>query len=121
MYLEDDTKRPPVGVDEVLLGILELKGNVTAIAERLERPRWVVQKLINETPTLLVAAQDVTESRIDRSEMVIDAYVEKADLNAARLVVTTLGRNRGWTTRSEVTGKDGGAVVVQFEGPENDL
>jgi len=118
-YLDDG--RPLLGVDEVMVALFEHQGNVGAAALAIERPRHRVQKLINETPTLQMFLMDLQETRIDKAEQVIDHYLNEGDFGAARLVVTTQGKQRGWTQRSEVTGKDGGAVTVVIEGPDANL
>lgn len=117
----DDQKRPPLSVDEVMLALAECGGNVSAAAEYLDRPRWRVQTLINETPTLQILMQDIEGSVVDKAVENIHDAVFTGDFNASRLVVTTLGKDRGWNTRSEVTGKDGGSVVVNIEGPDANL
>jgi hypothetical protein len=117
----DDSNRPLLGVDEVMVALLEHDGDVSAAAETINRPRWKVQKLIDETPTLQMIAGDLQATLVDQAESILKSSLDKDDIGTARLVVTTLGKNRGWTTRQEMTGKDGQAVQVTIEGPDANL
>jgi hypothetical protein len=117
----DDSNRPLLGVDEVMVALLEHDGDVSAAAEAINRPRWKVQKLIDETPTLQMIAGDLQASIVDQAESVLKGALDNDDIGTARLVVTTLGKNRGWTPRQEMTGKDGRAVQVTIEGPDANL
>ena len=46
----------------------------------------------------------------------VDPSIARIKLDAAKVVVTTLGKDEGYSTRVEQTGKDGGAIQVEGNG-----
>ena len=98
VYL-DEQGRPPLSVDEVMLALWESKGDYSAAAQALERPRFSVKALI-EPPLkpCCCSWKSLRGTCVHGSgENVIFAAVEKGDMGAARLVVQTLGKDDGWS------------------------
>jgi len=56
-----------------------------------------------------VVAQE-RESLVDRAESKLMEAVDKGELKAVLFVLETMGKERGWTKRTEVTGADGAAL-----------
>ena len=119
IYLDD--QRPPLSVDEVLLALYENHGDMSAAAQSLGRPRHSVKNLVDRTPTLQLYVEDVKGEIYDCAKNVIVTAVKSGDLGAAKLVVTTLGKDDGWSTRQEHTGKDGEKLTVVIEGMDSQL
>ena len=45
----------------------------------------------------------------------VDPAIARIKLDAAKVVVTTLGKDEGYSTRTEVTGKDGKDLKITFD------
>ena len=57
---------------------------------------------------------------VDRAENVIVENLERGDLQTAIYVTKTIGKDRGWSERHEVTGADGGDLVITIRPPKRD-
>lgn len=112
---EVDTSEIPQDVDELHPELLEqalyaFKGNVSAIARHLGRRRSVIDEYINTKPDLKVVRDDIRAGSVDKAETNIYDAVEKGDLGASFYILNTLGKDRGYTARSELTGPNGDAI-----------
>ena len=104
---EDNT----FSVERVLPLIDEFKGNISAIARHLGKSRSQTKDYIDRKPELLTALRDWRESIIDHAEENIFDEVLKGDSASSKMVVATLGKDRGWVPRNENTGKDGKDLI----------
>lgn len=94
--------------DQELIELLEAnRGNKAACARALNIRRGSFDDLVNTRPDVLAAYQDLREELVDRAETNIFNAVEAGDKGLSQYVVATLGKNRGWAGRQELTGKDG--------------
>ncbi len=87
-------------------------GNVSAIARVLKMRRGAVQDRINVSPDLISILEENREGVIDDSEMNMFKAVKKGDLLASKFILSTIGKNRGYGTRTELTGLDGAAIAA---------
>lgn len=117
----DDTNLPPLGVDEILVALYENGNSIYRAAEALDRKRSTIQAIIDREPTLKLYLDDHRETRVDKAEEIIDVAIEAKDLGIAKMVVVHQGKNRGWSTRTEQTGKDGSPLQVVIEGLDAQL
>jgi len=56
---------------------------------------------------------------IDKAELKLEQAVMNGEPWAVTLTLKSLGKNRGYVERQEVTGADGGAIVVEWDDSEN--
>jgi hypothetical protein len=56
------------------------------------------------------------EEIVDYAEMGLRGAVLNKEAWAIAFSLKTLGKSRGYVERQEVTGKDGGAIVVDWDG-----
>jgi hypothetical protein len=122
---EDPTSPPPespgrerIYSDAEIDAALTKSHGILAVAARaLGCARKAIQERIDGAPDYwkprLAAYR---ETMVDKGENVIleamDSEDEKVKLDAAKYLLTCLGKARGYTTRTEVTGADGGPVEV---------
>lgn len=98
-------------VERYLRLIEEHRGNKSAMAREEGVTRTQLSDYIDSTPELLSALQDWRQGIIDKSEDNIFVAAEKGDLASSKMIVATLGKDRGWVPREEQTGKDGMPLI----------
>lgn len=100
----------PLHKQDVIAALLEAKGNYGVMAHLLGRSRASVKRYVETRPDVWSFYEDHFEAVLDKVEdNLIEAALE-GDLTAARFVLQTRGKERGYTTRVERTGKDGGPM-----------
>jgi len=57
---------------------------------------------------------------IDKAELKLEQAVMNGEPWAVAMVLKTLGKSRGYVERQEVTGAEGGAVIVKWDDENND-
>jgi hypothetical protein len=76
-------------------------------------------KTIERRAKTVKAVQDVIEKyrgrRVDVAELALDKALANGEQWAVVFALKTIGRDRGYIERAEVTGADGGAVKLQIE------
>lgn len=119
--------RNAVKVQHYLELIRLCRGNVSAMAREEGISRSVCKQYIDKCPELVSALNDWRQEIVDKAEDNIFILVEKGDGAASKMVVSMLGKDRGWVAREEQTGKDGTPLipsVIEFttyeEEPEAD-
>lgn len=103
--------RDPAKIERYLHLIEECRGNISEMARQEAKRRTDVKDYIDRTPELLTALNDWRQGIIDKSEDNIFKAAESGDLGASKMIVATLGKDRGWVPREEQTGKDGKDLV----------
>lgn len=67
--------------------------------------------------------QDIIDSYrgqlIDKAELKLEQAVMSGEPWAVQFSLRTIGKARGYVERQEVTGADGGAIVVEWDDSEN--
>ena len=89
-------------------------GNKREIARRLGINRETVSIYIDNSPEISAAYEQEKESAIDYVESRLMAGIKNGDPESIRFFLRTIGRRRGYGDRMEVTGQNGGAIIVQM-------
>lgn len=89
------------------LAIKDSMGIKTAIAQRVGCSRGTVENALERWPDLQALIDDERSSIIDLAETKLMQQVTGGELRAILFTLETLGKDRGWTKRTEVTGADG--------------
>lgn len=87
-------------------------GNVTAAARELGYSRTQVYKKINASPALQEVLVEAREELVDIAESALRKEILDGNITAIIFALKTLGKSRGYVERQEVTGADGGALIV---------
>ena len=99
-------------------------GIVSQIAKRLSVDWSTARKYINAWDETKKAFEDERETILDMAESTIFKSVKEGNSQDAKWVLSTLGKNRGFSERQEITGANGetfaNKVVVQFVRPEDE-
>ncbi len=98
----------PLTDDAIAKALMKAGGNMSDAAKALKVTRQAVSKRVNATPSLKAVCDEAAESLLDMAESKLKTSVKAGRAWAIRLVLTTKGRGRGYVTRQEATGPDGG-------------
>ena len=87
---------------EILEAIQDTGGIINKIAQKLNCDWHTADKYISKYESSKIALQDERQTLIDDSENVIRNAVRSGDVQSAKFVLTTLGKKRGYTEKTEV-------------------
>lgn len=85
-------------------------GNISATARAHGVARQSVQDFIERYPELVQVLKDARETLVDNAESALSVAVAAQEQWAVKYVLSTLGKDRGYTERHELTGRDGGPL-----------
>ena len=106
--------------NQIIDALREKHGNLSAAARYLGCDRHTVTRYINTYPTVKAVADEERETLIDFAENQLFKQVQDGNITAIIFTLKTIGKSRGYVERQEVTGADGGAVVVKWDAENND-
>jgi hypothetical protein len=105
--------------DEVIAVIPGSAGIKTTIAKRLGVSRWTVDNYLRRWKAVQLAYDEECESVIDLAESVVIKSFQSGETSDARWYLSRKGRHRGYVERQEVTGENGGALVIEMTWGDN--
>ena len=88
--------------EQLLEAIKDTGGIMSRIADKLGCSWHSAEKHVNKNEVAKQAYKDERQGLIDDSENVIRNAVKGGDVQSAKFVLMTLGKNRGYTERQEV-------------------
>ena len=100
---------------KVALALTETKGMITLAAKRLGCAPNTVRRYVREYAACRQALEDARAEMGDTAELKLYKAVTDGEPWAITFYLKTLGKDRGYTERQEVTGKDGGALAAPVE------
>ncbi len=86
------------------------QGNLSAVAKRLGCARGTLYSFISKHATCQKALKDARETLLDGVESILYNAALSGEPWAVTLVLKAQGRSRGYATRTEITGADGGPL-----------
>jgi hypothetical protein len=75
---------------------------------------------MEKVPAMKQAVEDARGEVVDYAEQKLRLAVLNGEPWAIGMTLKTIGKSRGYVERQEVTGADGGAVVVKWDAENND-
>lgn len=87
-------------------------GNVLATAAALGVSRSTINRRINESPVLQEVLHDARDGMVDIAESALKREVLAGNITAIIFTLKTLGKQRGYVERQEVTGAEGDALNI---------
>lgn len=87
-------------------------GNVSEAARALGVTRWGLQKRINQSAELQQVLKDAREEMVDIAESVARQEIRNGNTAMTIFVLKTLGKERGYVERQEISGADGGPLLI---------
>lgn len=100
--------------EAVTAAIRDMNGNISAVARRLGVCRQTVYSYIERHPSVKDVLAEARETMIDNAESALYRAVLNGEAWAVCFFLKTQGKSRGYVERQEVTGADGGAIVMQW-------
>jgi hypothetical protein len=100
---------------KVLAAIKGSAGIRSTIAARLGCSWNTANALCKKWPETVEAMQDEREAILDMSETTLLKSIKDGDTGSAKWMLSTIGKERGYVERQEVTGKDGKALAISVE------
>lgn len=95
----------------VTAALLEHSGILLKAAEALGCTRPSLYEFIKKHPELEQVREEARERLLDVGEGYVSLAMHAGDMKTVRWALERLGKNRGYTTRQEMTGADGEPVA----------
>ncbi|HJZ59264.1 MAG TPA: hypothetical protein VKE74_30245 [Gemmataceae bacterium] len=96
--------RKRLSPDRVAEAIGQYHGNLAAVARSFGVSRAAVGDYVARRPELQAILYDAREERLDNAESSLDRAILRGEGWAVTLLLRTLGKNRGYYERTELTG-----------------
>lgn len=100
----------------VIDALNKTKGAVYLAAKSLECSHTAIYNYIAKYPDIAELKEYYDEEVSDIAVLKLRDSVIKGEPWAIKYQLSTKGKSRGYVERQEVTGKDGGAIVVDWDG-----
>jgi hypothetical protein len=105
--------------NQIIDALKEKHGNMSASARFLGCSRNTISRYIDTYPTVKAVYDEERETLIDFAENQLFKQVQDGNITAIIFTLKTIGKLRGYVERQEVTGADGGAIVVDWDSIDN--
>jgi hypothetical protein len=105
--------------EQVIEAIRKSRGLLSVVAHRLGCTRQTVENYVKRYPTVDRAVKEERQKVIDVAEGKLFEKLQSGESWAIQFILKTLGKERGYTERTEVTGAEGGAMVIKYTGNVN--
>lgn len=106
-------------IENIEAAIQRTAGNVSLAAHSLGVSRMTLYRRINKSERLKNAVEDAREKMVDEAETALRHLISEGNVAAIIFALKTIGKNRGYVERQELTGKDGGPIDLRwFDGSE---
>ena len=103
---------PKLTYEKVKEALILHNGIVLYAAKACGVARYTLYKFMDAHPDLKEIRANATEELIDIAENRVLEAIEKGELKTVRWYLERLGKDRGYVTRSETTGKDGAPLEI---------
>lgn len=104
---------------DIVKEIRKEAGNVTAVADTLGISRMTMYRKIRKSPVLQAAIEEARESSLDKVEHVLHQKAADGEPWAVCFYLKTQGKRRGYVERQEVTGAEGGRLIIEVTSDRN--
>ena len=95
-------------------------GAVYLAARELGCAPNTIYNRMEKVPAMKQAVEDARGEVVDYAEQKLRLAVLNGEPWAIGMTLKTIGKSRGYVERQEVTGADGGAVLVKWDDENND-
>lgn len=90
---------------DVIAALVATAGIKTAAARRVGCSVDTIDRYIRDYPTVAAASQQARSGIVDKAESILVTRLNNGEWDAAKFVLTTLGRDRGYGPSLDVTHK----------------
>ncbi len=103
-----------LSAEPVTAAIRDLHGNLSAVAKQLGVCRQTLYTYIDRHPSIQAVVAESRETMLDNAESALYRAVLNGEAWAVCFFLKTQGKRRGYVERQEVTGADGGPLVMRW-------
>jgi hypothetical protein len=107
------TKSRQFTSEEIIQALKNTNGLVSLAARELGASTQMIYTRMRKVEAVRLAVDEARESMIDLAELKLRQAVMNGEPYAVSLVLKTIGKNRGYVERQEVTGADNEPVVIR--------
>lgn len=100
---------------DVAVALLRYNANYSMVANALGRSRRSVVNFVMRKEELAELAEDIEEALLDIVDFKLRSAAEAGDMGICKFLATTKGKSRGYTVRTETTGKDGEPIDTRIK------
>lgn len=104
--------KPRFTVQQVIDAIDDKKGMVYLAAEKLGCCHTTVYNYARRHPTVQYAIDANRGVMLDTAELALWRGIQDGESWAVQFALRTLGKDRGYVERQEISGRDGGPLVI---------
>ena len=90
-------------------------GIISTIAKRVGCAWHTAKKYCTEYATVAKVYQDECEAITDLAESTVLKSIQEGDVSVAKWYLTMKAKDRGYAPRQEITGADGGPLIVDWD------
>ena len=101
---------------QVIEALQQTRGIMSLAARLLGCTRWTIYNYIERHPTVKQAYEEQRQTIVDLAEGQLVKKLDAGEWPAIKFILATLGRDRGYVERQELTGADKGEIVVRLVG-----
>ena len=105
--------------EQIISALEATNGLITLAAQRLGCSPQTIYNRANKSKRLKDIIFEKRDNLVDHAELALRAAVLNKEPWAVAMVLKTLGKSRGYVERQEVTGADGGAIIVDWDSIDN--
>lgn len=98
--------------DQIANALRKKAGNISAAAAALKVTRQTLHNHIKQDESLQKIVTDAREAMVDVAESEALKQIKLGNTAIIIFTLKTLGRNRGYVERQEITGKDGSPLEM---------
>ena len=103
----------------IIEAVQAVNGMIYLAARKLGCTPQTIYNRMEKNAQIREAVEMSRGEMIDIAEQKLRMAVSNGEPWSIGLVLKTIGKNRGYVERQEVTGADGGAIVVEWDDSEN--
>lgn len=100
--------------EQVVTAITEARGILAVAARRLGCSRQTLNTYSHRYASVRAALDDSRENLLDFTESKLLKLIDDENITAIIFYLKTQGKRRGYVERSEVTGAEGGHIVIRY-------
>lgn len=102
-----------LSIEKAAKALREHRGIVLRAAKACNVDRGTFWRFMQQHPELHEVRAECDEELLDVAEDHVTAAIDKGDMKTVRWHLERKGKDRGYTTRQEQTGKDGEPLAIQ--------
>jgi hypothetical protein len=95
---------------QIIKAIKDSRGLIAVAARKLGVSRRTIYNRMEKSEEIREALDEARDFVLDVGQAKLYQAVEQGESWAVQYLLNTLGKSRGFTTRQEVTGRDGGPI-----------